>query len=153
MAYATAQDFIDHFGQREALALSDRERTGAVNHPVLDRLLSLASDEADGYIGRRYALPLTTVEGSPAAAPQPLRLAVLNMARYHGVGTEIANYEEITTRYKSNVQWLQGLADGKILLGTGLAAAPVGGPAPTGGPTAVRTGGRMFGSSVLGSML
>lgn len=153
MAYATTQDFAAHFGEFEARALSDRDRTGHVQPAVLDRLLALASEEVDGYVGRRYALPLVTLGGLPATAPQPLRLAVLNIARYHGVGTEISNHEEITTRYKSTVQWLQGIADGRILLGTGLAPAAAGGAAPTGGPVAVRADQRMFSNSVLGAAL
>ncbi len=153
MTYATAQDFIAHFGEREARALSDREHTGTIQNAVLERLLALAGEEADGYVGRRYALPLVTLGGQSAAAPQPLRLAVLNIARYHGVGTEIGNYEEITTRYKATVQWLQGVADGRILLGTGLAPAAAGGAAPTGGPVAVRAGQPMFGADVLGAAL
>lgn len=151
--YATAQEFIDHFGQREALALSDRTKTGAVDDAALERLIGLASDEANGYVGRRYALPLTGTDGAPATTPQPLRLAVLNMARYHGTGTEIRNQEEITTRYKATIKWLEGVAQGLILLGAGLAPAAAGGAAPTGGPTAVRTGERMFGHSTLNRML
>lgn len=151
--YATAQQFIDHFGPREALALTDRDKSGAIDHAALERLLALASEEVNGYIGRRYALPLTTPGGQPADAPQPLRLAVLNIARYHGTGTEVRNQEEITVRYKSTIKWLEGVAAGTILLGNGLAAASAGGAAPTGGPTAVRTGQRLFADGVLGQVL
>lgn len=153
MVYATAQDFINHFGPREALALSDRNKSGVIDNAALERLIELASDEANGYVGRRYAVPLTMVGGQAAEAPKPLRLAVLNMARYHGTGTEVRNQEEITTRYKSTIKWLEGLANGSILLGLGLAAAPSGGPAPTGGPTSVRTGNRMFGGSIMDRVL
>lgn len=153
MSYATAQHFIDHFGQRESLALSDREKTGQIDTPALDRLIALATDEANGYVGRRYALPLSTVGGQAADVPRPLRLAVLNMARYHGTGTEVRNSEEITIRYKSTIKWLEGVSNGLILLGNGLAPAAAGGAAPTGGPTAVRTGERMFGSDTLSRML
>lgn len=153
MVYATAQDFIVHFGQLEARALADRGKVGVIDAAVLERLIELASAEADGYIGRRYALPLTTTAGQPADTPQPLRLAVLNMSRYHGTGTEVRNQEEITTRYKSTVKWLEGIAAGSILLGMGLVPAAVGGPAPTGGPVAVRTAERMFGAGLMGQVL
>lgn len=153
MAYATAADFIQHFGQREATMVSDRAKAGEPDDVELNRLLAVASEEADGYVGRRYALPLTALAGGAPVVPQPLRLVVLNIARYHSTGTEIMNTDEIRDRYKSAIRWLEGVAKGEIQLGVSLTPAPAGGIASAGGATSVRTGGRLFGGDVLGKVL
>lgn len=144
MPYATPQDLIDQLGQREALALSDRAGAGVVDQNVLAKLLALAEDEANGHLARRYAVPLLDTAGQPAAAPAQLRTVVIDIARYRGTGTEIMATEEIRDRYRDAVRWLEGVAAGKIAL-PGMALAAAGGPAPTGGATAVRTGGKTFG--------
>lgn len=151
--YASAQDFIDHFGTREAVAISDRDGAGAPVAAELERLITLASEEVDGYVGRRYALPLTTRAGSMAAVPAPLKVATLNVARYHGTGTEILATDDIRDRYRATVKWLDGVASGTILLGNDLQLAAAGGAAPTGGASAVRTGGRMFGDGLMGEVI
>ncbi|MBX3588791.1 MAG: DUF1320 domain-containing protein [Ramlibacter sp.] len=143
MPYATPQDLIDQLGEREALALSDRAATGVVQQDVLTRLLGQAEDEANGHVGRRYALPLITTGGQPAPVPAKLKHAVIDIARYLGTGTEIMATESIRDRYKDAVRWLAGVANGSIAL-PGLALASAGGPAPTGGSTAVRTGSKVF---------
>lgn len=144
MPYANLQDLVDQLGEREALALSDRANTGSVDGAVLARLLALAEDEANGHLARRYAVPLVTTSGQPAEAPTMLKSVVIDIARYRGTGTEIMATEEIRSRYKDAVRWLEGVAGGTIAL-PGLALAAAGGPAPTGGATAVRTGSKTFG--------
>ena len=143
MPYATPQDLIDQLGEREARALSDRAGTGVVDQAVLTRLLDLAEDEARGHLARRYAVPLTSPTGQPAAVPTKLKSVVVDIARYLGTGTEIVATEEIRNRYRDAVKWLEGVANGTIALDLQLAGA--GGPAPVGGATAVRTGGKVFG--------
>lgn len=144
MPYATPQDLIDHLGEREARALSDRAGAGVVDEAALARLLALAEDEINGHLARRYAVPLTSTSGLVAAAPLALKAAAIDIARYRGTGTEIMATEEIRNRYKDAVRWLEGVAAGTIAL-AGLALSGAGGPAPTGGTTAVRTGGKTFG--------
>jgi len=144
MPYATPQGLIARLGEREAVALSDRAKTGSPDLVELARLLAEAEDEVNGHVGRRYLLPLAGSDGQPAATPKALQRVVIDVARYHGTGTEIMVTEEIRNRYKDAVRFLEGVAKGDILLGD-LLLAGSGGPAPTGGSTAVRTGDRMFG--------
>lgn len=144
MPYATPQDLIDQLGQREALALSDRAGAGVVDTDALARLLALAEDEANGHMSRRYAVPLVDLSGQAASAPATLKRAVIDIARYHGTGTEVMATEEIRNRYKDAVRWLEGVAAGSIAL-AGLALAGAGGPAPAGGATAARSGAKEFG--------
>lgn len=144
MPYATPQDLIARLGEREAIALSDRAKTGSPDLVELARLLAEAEDEVNGHVGRRYLLPLTERNGQLATAPKALVRVVIDVARYHGTGTEIMVTEEIRNRYKDSVRFLEGVAKGDILLGD-LLLARSGGPAPTGGATAVRTGSKTFG--------
>lgn len=144
MPYATPADLIAHLGEREATAISDRAKTGEPDLAELTRLLAVGEDEANGYIARRYLLPLTGKDGQPAAVPGALRVAVINIARYHGTGTEVMGTDDIRARYKDAVAWLRGVADGTVMLGD-LLLASAGGPAPTGGAVAVRSGASSFG--------
>lgn len=144
MPYATPQDLIARLGEREAVALSDRAKTGLPDLVELARLLAEAEDEVNGHVGRRYMLPLTAPGGQIAAPPKALVRVVVDVARYHATGTEIMVTEEIRNRYKDAVRFLEGVAKGDILLGD-LLLARSGGPAPTGGATAVRTGDKTFG--------
>lgn len=144
MPYATPQDLIARLGEREAVALSDRAKTGSPDLAELARLLAEAEDEVNGHVGRRYFLPLTNLAGQVATAPMALKRVVVDIARYHATGTEIMVTEEIRNRYKDAVRFLEGVAKGDIQLGD-LQLARSGGPAPTAGATAVRTGDKTFG--------
>lgn len=144
MPYATPQDLIDRLGEREATALSDRAHTGQPDVAVLADALALAEDEVNGYVGRRYALPLVNGSGQPAAAPSLLKRLVIDIARYRQTGTEIMETEAIRNRFKDAVRLLEQIARGEVSLGE-LALAGAGGGAPVSGATAVRTGGKAFG--------
>ena len=144
MPYATPQDLIARLGEREAVAISDRAKTGSADLVELARLLGEAEDEVNGHVGRRYLLPLTASDGQLAPAPKALVRVVIDIARYHATGTEIMVTEEIRNRYKDSLRFLEGVAKGDIQLGD-LVLARIGGVAPVGGTSAVRTGDKAFG--------
>ena len=137
MPYATPQDLIDRLGAREATALSDRFATGQPDLAVLAQALALAQDEVNGYVGRRYALPLATGTGALAAVPSMLTRLSVDVARYRQTGTEIMETEAIRNRFKDAVKVLEQIADGRVSLGD-LMLATAGGPASVGGNSAVR---------------
>lgn len=143
MPYATSQELIDRLGTREATMLSDRTNTGAPDATVLARALGEAEDVINGYIGRRYALPLTTSAGQAAATPETVKRLAIDIARYLLTGTEVMESEAVRNRYKDAISLLDKIADGKVRLGD-LALAGAGGPAPVGGSFAARTGGKTF---------
>lgn len=145
MIYASAQDLIDELGEREATALSDREKTGLTNVAALDRALANATDEVNAYVGRRYALPLGNGAGVLTTAPTVLQRLTIDVARYRMSGTEIMETEAVRNRFKDAVKLLEQIASGLVSLGD-LSLAPTGGPASVGGTTAVRTGCKTFGS-------
>ena len=145
MTYATPQDLIDRLGVREATAISDRNATGQPDIAVLTQALALAQDEVNGYVGRRYALPLMTSSGQVAAAPTMLTRLVIDITRYRQTGTEIMETEAIRNRFKDAVKVLEQIARGEINLGD-LMLATAGGPASVGGNSAVRAPVKGFGN-------
>jgi phage gp36-like protein len=124
MSYATGQDLIDRFGEQEVINLTDRDRLGVVDATVASQALVATADEIDGYLAGRYSLPLQPV-------PRVLIGVACDIARYRLCGAEVNVTEDIRSRYKDAVRFLEHVAAGRISLGgmPGGGAAPVAGPA------------------------
>lgn len=113
MAYCTAQDVIDRFGEDELIRLTAQanefgEYGTEINQTQLDRALSDASATIDSYLASRYPLPLTNV------------LPILNrfscdIVRYflH----DVSPLDEVTNRYKEAIRFLEKVSKGEISLG------------------------------------
>lgn len=67
MPYLTEAEFIERFGNAEAVRLTDEAHTGTVDAAKLDAALADASETADTYLAVRYGVPLAT---APAAVKQ-----------------------------------------------------------------------------------
>lgn len=135
MTYATSADLIKRFGEKEAIALSDRELTGILDEAVLAGALEQAAAEIDGYLGGRYALPLDPV-------PRILAGYACDIARYRLCGTGgVVVTEEIRDRYKDAVRFLELAAQGKVSLG----GMPAGTTAPTSDGVVFNAGSKVFG--------
>ncbi|CAB3764122.1 gp436 family protein [Paraburkholderia humisilvae] len=132
--YATVDIMTARFGQREVLALSDRDSTGEVNATVLANALDDAASEIDTYLAGRYALPLDP-------APKMLTGICCDIARYRLCGGETVMTVEIESRYKSAVNFLKLVASGGVTLGV-TAAGVVAQPD---NPIQFVTGTRVFG--------
>lgn len=117
MPYATQADMIDAFGEREVIALTDRDNLGTIDASVLGKALANAAGEIDRYLVGRYPLPL-------ANAPQILTTYCCDIARYRLCGTDVAETEAARTRYKDAIRFLEAVRDGKIKLGVEVAGAP-----------------------------
>lgn len=63
MSYATRQNMIDRFGERELIQLTDRAepQTNAIDDTVLNAALADADDRINSYLSKRHTLPLATV--------------------------------------------------------------------------------------------
>lgn len=57
--YLTTSEYIAKFGEAETVRLTDEDRLGSVDTAKLEEALSDAIDVVDGYISKRYAVPLT----------------------------------------------------------------------------------------------
>ena len=110
MNYATRADLVSRFGEEELttleqLAYSTNGSLPTVS-PVNDALTD-ASEEANSYIARAYALPLPSV-------PKGLVLAVCDIARYLLYKDRAT--EEVTKRYERRVSWLKDVSAGRAVL-------------------------------------
>lgn len=138
MTYAGLQDLVERFGERELAQLTDEAGGQAIDAATVARALADADAEIDGYLGARYALPLTQVP------PLVLRLAC-DIARYRLYDDGVP--ATVRQRYEDAVAVLRRIADGTVTLGVGAAQTP---PA-AGAGVAVRTRSpeRLFGDGLL----
>jgi phage gp36-like protein len=116
MPYATQSDMISEFGEREVIALTDRDNTGLLDAALLDDRLEKASGEIDSYLVGRYSIPLSAV--SPL-----ITTYCCDIARYRLSGAQVAEVEAVRNRYKDAIRFLEAVRDGKIDLGAAVAAA------------------------------
>ncbi|HCT7632566.1 TPA: DUF1320 family protein [Citrobacter koseri] len=132
--YATRDDMVKAFGEKECVSLTDREFTGEIDDGVLNNALAQASAEIDGYLCGRYPVPWTDT-------PRVLTGRCCDIARYQlcGAGTQMT--EEIRVRYEDAIRFLERVADGRISLGRTSGGETV--RSETG--ARVISGGRVFG--------
>lgn len=124
MHYATVQDMIDRFGERELIQLTDPEIV-AVQAARAERALGDAQALVDGYLGRVYRLPLAgcakpaPVPGDPGAVqlvpPPQLTRITCDVARYY-LYDDIAPEHEVYIRYKAADRELGLVAEGRAVL-------------------------------------
>lgn len=114
MSYATPQDMIDEFGNREMQIIGDPDGTGAMVQARVQNALDKASEQIDFAAGQRCELPL--VIASPAVATF-LKQLCMDIARYRLTGSSgITATDEVKDRYKEADAKLQQVIAGKILL-------------------------------------
>jgi phage gp36-like protein len=107
MSYATRQDLIDRFGERELIALTDENGQFLVED-VLSTALVDADADIDTHLAMRYTLPLAT-------APVVLVRIACDLARYYLYGQ--AAPEHVKERHDAARELLAALASGKVSLG------------------------------------
>ena len=138
MTYATQQNMVDRFGEREVIALTDRDNTGVIDAVVLAQGLTSADDEINAYLASKYSLPL-------ASTPVIVRDFACDMARYRLCSAEVTETEEVRNRYNDAIKFFSKVAKGEISLGlNGLNVVP----APT-GPVLLKTNERVFSGASL----
>lgn len=116
MPYATQSDAIAQFGEREIIALTDRENAGVIDGALLDSALLDASAEVDTYMVGRYLVPLSVVS----------RLVVTytcDIARYRLSGATVTEIDTVRNRYKDAIRFLESVRDGKTDLGVDVVPA------------------------------
>lgn len=140
MSYATPQDFINRFGEQDAIGLTDRTGAGVVDTAVLTAALDEADAEITPYLAPRYAIPLATV-------PRILVGYVCDIARYRLTGGSASETDAVRNRYKDAVAFLDKVSRGQISLGLDAA----GGKAQPANTVRFSTpNGRVFGRGVRG---
>lgn len=120
MPFATKPDMLARFGEREVIALTDRDNVGAMDDAVLQQGLDDADAEISSYISGRYTLPFVS-------APKPLVGYACDIARFRLTGGEVVCTDDIQTRYDYAIKFLRMVARGEITLGVDATGAPEGG--------------------------
>lgn len=110
MSYATQQDMINRFGDREVLALTDRDRSGVIDAPVMQSALESADDEINAYLAGTYSLPL-------ASTLPIVRDFACDIARYRLSSGEVIETEEVRHRYHDAIKFFEKVAKGLVSLG------------------------------------
>jgi phage gp36-like protein len=114
MGYAVKQDLIDRFGEKELRELTDRVNRPptTIDETVVGRALADATALIDGYIAKKYNLPLATV-------PEILIKTTSDVARYYLHGKAADKDSPVTAAYNQAVAWLKDVAKGLIQLDDG----------------------------------
>ena len=113
MPFASQQNMLDRFGEREIIALTDRDNTGGIDVAVLANALAAADSEINAYLAERYDLPFASV-------PVIVRDFSCDVARYRLCGGEVTETEEVRNRYKDAIGFFMRVSKGEITLGLNL---------------------------------
>jgi phage gp36-like protein len=111
MTYATEQNMIDLFGEKEILELTNLHNPTAIKIDSLrlNSALEYATGEVDSYLANYYSLPVPN-------PPQVLINKTADIARYHL--DSIRSREDVRQRYEDALKWLQLVLEGKVKLST-----------------------------------
>ena len=141
--YCTEQDLIDRFGEIEVAQLTNRSGVEVIDDSVLGRAQADADAEIDGYLSRRYTLPL-----AQPFPPSLVRLAC-SMVRYFLFKDGAP--EVVSKNYEYAISLLKKMANGDVLLA---GAAPLSAAVATNANDVVTTSGggarRAFEASLRG---
>lgn len=132
--YCTQAELEARYGAAELLLLADRDQDGQVDPEVLDRVMTDAGAEVDGYVAARYSLPL--------AVPSPVLTRCACAVAWYLLASGRAGgpYEQERQGYEDAVTLLKAIARGEVRLGPDSdtqAPTPAGGGAFYSGPRPV----------------
>src|ERR1035441_476432 len=114
MSYATPQDIINRYPNRDLVQLTNEDPTiTTINTAALQQALDDASAEIDGYLGGRFTLPLTDV-------PEVLQRLACDVAIYRLQSLRpIHDLADARRRYDDAIAMLTKVASGAMTLGIG----------------------------------
>ena len=112
MSYATAQDVINRYPNRDLVQLTNEDPAATtINVTPITQALSDASAEIDGYIEGRFSLPLTD-------PPAVLTRLATDIAMYRMQTLRpLHDLEDARKRYEDAVAMLGKVASGELTLG------------------------------------
>ena len=133
MSYITNSDIVQAVGTERAVQLTDG--TGSTpTAAVLDEVRNTAEGEANGYLARRYAVPVNL--SSHADLAGVLKGMVLRLAVYWLWGRKPPPPEQPEKDYNYAIKWFQQVAKGEIVLPAATTPAASASDEPT-----IETGG------------
>ena len=123
MTYAIQQDLVDRFGELELLQLTDRTNMppSTVDDVVVGRALTDADAVINGYVGKKYSLPLSPV-------PEVLTKIACDLAWFYLHGEAATKDGIVARRADAAISWLKDVAKGLVAIDQdGEEPAPAGG--------------------------
>lgn len=124
MSYAAQTDLEAAFGATEILQLADRNQDAVADPGVIAAALARADSVIDGYLGGRYAVPLT------APYPPVIVATACDLARYWLYDN--AATERVREGFEDALAWLKDVAASKVLLQLPAASANAASGSPDG---------------------
>ena len=121
MPYVTLAQLIERYGEPALVLVTDRAQfaTGVVDDASVDRAIADADALIDGYLARRYQLPLTEA--------QPLLVRIAGSLVFYSLHTYQPD-EKIVSDHKEALAMLRDISAGTVALtAAGLEAPNVGG--------------------------
>lgn len=114
MSYATPQDMINRYPNRDLVQLSNEDPAiTTINTTALQQALDDAAAEIDGYLGGRFTLPLSDV-------PEVLGRLSCDVAMYRLQSLRpIHDLADARLRYDDAIAMLTKVASGEMTLGIG----------------------------------
>jgi phage gp36-like protein len=112
MTYAVESDLIARFGERELILLSNDGAATTIDDAVVATASADVDDAINGYLGSRYALPLTAI-------PAALTAIACDLIRYK-LATRTSNSRPTDTvkdNYAEAMKKLRDVGAGKFSLG------------------------------------
>ena len=127
MAYATPQEIIDAYGRDAIQELTDRDDPprGEVDDDLLERAIQAAVDLVDGYLAKRYTLPLASVPINLQDHVRALVFFNLHRGRVESVEEDVRKFRDDALAYLRDVE------RGVILLGGATPPSVTGATAPS----------------------
>ena len=111
MLYADQQDILDRFSARQLIQLTDdtNKPQTTIDSAAVTAALTDASVLADGYLAKKYALPLSSV-------PDVLKRKVVDIAWFYLHGVRVDKDSMVRLNYNDAEKWLLNVSMGKIQL-------------------------------------
>lgn len=134
MSYITNNDIELRLGAAAYVQLTDDDGNGVADTAVVDEARLAADGEVNGYLARRFAVPIDT-----AAHPEladVLKSVTLDVAEHRLRARRPPVPPDATRRYVQTIEWLQAIAQGAINLPSQSEPAPN----PAQGPSAQTAG-------------
>jgi len=111
MAYCTEADIINQLPEEKLIELTDDDGDGVADTGVVDKAITDADTEIDGYLSGRYTLPFSS-------APPILNKLSVDIAIWNLYSRKKTVLDEVREkRYNAAVAMLKLIAKGEVKLG------------------------------------
>lgn len=113
MAYCTLADIQSkRLSEETLIQLTDDTDSGLVDQVKVDEAIADATELIDGYLRKRYTLPLTTVQG--LVVKLALDVSVYNL---YGLRPELDTPDRVAADYKAALRLLEQIQRGDVKIG------------------------------------